>query len=77
MATECHKTASYQWQQIGGMLVLRQRGRSKIYSARCSHCNRSFEFTAPQMRKAIKQPRATLATVKPPRDLRTRLREDV
>lgn len=75
MATECHKTAAYQWEQIAGMLAFRQRGRSKIYSARCSHCNRSFEFTAPQMRKAIKKPTATLSTVQPPADLWTKLGE--
>ncbi len=55
--TSCCKAGTYYWEQIGGMLVFRQRGRSKIYSAQCSECRRTYEFTAPQMRKAIKADR--------------------
>jgi len=55
MATACCKNGQYNWAMIGHILTFIRRGRSKIYTARCSSCNRYHEFTEPQMRKAMKE----------------------
>lgn len=56
--TKCHKTGQYLWEQMYGMLVFTRRGRSKIYSAKCSVCQRSYEFKAGEITKAMKEGRA-------------------
>lgn len=51
MATKCHKTGSYLFEQFAGMTLFRMERGRKLYRAKCSRCGRLHELSEKEARQ--------------------------